>query len=256
MQRAGILLALLVLSAGTAWAQQEMAPSTDSGPMDIKPVQPTPDKDGVYSVGPGIDPPKLVRGQPAVYPPDAPPRRYPANCFFSTVIGVDGIPAEIELARGCLQEKFVAPSIASIKGSQFQAGTLNGKPVPVLIHLRVTYRYGDDPQIPQIALRYNDGFGNCCGGARSNIKPPVATHMADAIYSDYARRHRIQGIVLVSALIDTEGKPTDLRVDKPLGYGLDEQALDSVRQYEFKPATKDGVPVAVRITVEVSFRLY
>jgi TonB family protein len=41
-----------------------------------------------------------------------------------------------------------------------------------------------------------------------------------------------------------------------LGDGLDQKAIESVRQWEFEPATKDGAPVAVRVNVEVQFRLY
>ncbi len=41
-----------------------------------------------------------------------------------------------------------------------------------------------------------------------------------------------------------------------LSDGLDQKAIESVRQWKFEPATKDGVPVAVRVNVEVQFRLY
>ena len=50
--------------------------------------------------------------------------------------------------------------------------------------------------------------------------------------------------------------PQNPRVIRSLGMGLDEKALGAVRQYRFKPALKDGKPVAVRITVSVNFRLY
>jgi periplasmic protein TonB len=46
-------------------------------------------------------------------------------------------------------------------------------------------------------------------------------------------------------------------VVRALGMGLDEKALDAVRQFKFKPAMKDGkTPVPVTITIEVNFRLY
>ena len=60
----------------------------------------------------------------------------------------------------------------------------------------------------------------------------------------------------MSALVNEEGNPIDLRVEKSLGYGLDEKALDCVSQYQFRAAMRDGHPVAQRITIEVSFKLY
>jgi hypothetical protein len=43
---------------------------------------------------------------------------------------------------------------------------------------------------------------------------------------------------------------------KPLGGGLDEKAIETVKTWKFKPATREGVPVPVRVVVEVTFRLF
>jgi len=78
----------------------------------------------------------------------------------------------------------------------------------------------------------------------------------EAEYSDNARRHKIQGIVLISLLVNEDGIPIDLSVTKGLGHGLDEKALDAVSQYRFRPAMRDGVPIKFRLIVEVNFQLY
>jgi protein TonB len=52
------------------------------------------------------------------------------------------------------------------------------------------------------------------------------------------------------------GKPIQIHVLKSLGYGLDEKAIESVSRYKFRPATLDGHPIAVRIAIEVNFKLY
>jgi TonB family protein len=57
-------------------------------------------------------------------------------------------------------------------------------------------------------------------------------------------------------LVTEDGTPTDFRVEKSLGYGLDEKALQAAAKYRFKPAMRDGNPVSQRITVEMNFRLY
>jgi TonB family protein len=60
---------------------------------------------------------------------------------------------------------------------------------------------------------------------------------------------------MVSLVVDSEGMPQIPRVVRPLGHGLDEQALKAVMKYRFRPAVKDGVPVPVMVTVAIMFRL-
>ena len=60
----------------------------------------------------------------------------------------------------------------------------------------------------------------------------------------------------LSMPIGADGKPRDIRVQRGLGMGLDQKAMEAVKQWRFDPATKDGRPVAVQISVEVSFKLY
>ena len=61
---------------------------------------------------------------------------------------------------------------------------------------------------------------------------------------------------MISIIVDAHGYPQSPRVVRSLGMGLDDKALEAVRRYRFKPATKDGRPVAAMITVEVDFLLY
>ena len=56
--------------------------------------------------------------------------------------------------------------------------------------------------------------------------------------------------------MDAQGNVTDCRVVRPLGLGLDEKAMETVRTWKFKPALRNGTPVPVRVMVEVSFRLF
>jgi periplasmic protein TonB len=46
------------------------------------------------------------------------------------------------------------------------------------------------------------------------------------------------------------------RVARSLGMGLDQKAVEAVEKWKFKPGSRDGVPVAVQVNLEVSFRLY
>jgi periplasmic protein TonB len=104
------------------------------------------------------------------------------------------------------------------------------------------------------------GSGGGIGGGvykvGGGISAPQGLSTPDPNYTEEARRANKQGTCVLSLIVDSAGHPRDLRVIRGLGLGLDEKALEAVRQWTFKPALKDGRPVDVQITVEVQFRLY
>jgi len=89
-----------------------------------------------------------------------------------------------------------------------------------------------------------------------DISEPKVLYQPEAEFSDEARRNKIQGPVLVSLIVDAHGMPQNVHVVRHLGYGLDEKAVEAVRQYRFKPAMHNGVPVPVVMKVEVNFQLF
>jgi TonB family protein len=89
------------------------------------------------------------------------------------------------------------------------------------------------------------------------ISTPVLLHQADPQYTMEARQAGLEGICMISIIVDANGFPQNLRIVRPLGKGLDAMALEAIRQFRFKPAMKNGkTPVPVMITVEVNFRLH
>jgi TonB family protein len=89
-----------------------------------------------------------------------------------------------------------------------------------------------------------------------DVTAPVLTHSVDAEFSKKAKDAKYQGVAVVGCIVDTNGMPRHVHTIRKLGMGLDEKALEAVRQYKFKPSTLHGKPVAVAITIEVNFRLY
>ena len=61
---------------------------------------------------------------------------------------------------------------------------------------------------------------------------------------------------MLALIVDANGRPTNIRVSSSLGMGLDEKAIEAVKNWKFEPAMKDGHPVAVEIALEVDFHLY
>jgi len=88
-----------------------------------------------------------------------------------------------------------------------------------------------------------------------DVVAPRVIDRLEPIYSEEARIAKAQGSVLLSLIVGADGQPRDLRVRKPLGLGLDENAVTAVSHWRFEPGTKAGQPVDVEITVEVSYRV-
>jgi TonB family protein len=108
---------------------------------------------------------------------------------------------------------------------------------------------------------YGPGYGGNAGGGLyqvgGRISLPVLIVQPEAEFSDEARRAKYQGLCLIGLIVDAQGNPQNVHVVRALGMGLDEKAMEAVRQYKFKPAMKDGkTPVPVELTIEVNFRLY
>jgi TonB family protein len=88
-----------------------------------------------------------------------------------------------------------------------------------------------------------------------DVTKPILRHKEEPVYSPAALNAHIQGTVLLQVVIDQQGVPQDITVLSPLGFGLDEKAIEAVAVWRFKPGMKDGNPVKIRATVEVSFRV-
>lgn len=88
------------------------------------------------------------------------------------------------------------------------------------------------------------------------IKGPKPLYTPDPSYSDEARMAKSQGTAALIIVVDPAGQVRWVRVSRPLGMGLDEQAAAAISTWKFTPADRDGTPVAVQLHVEVDFHLY
>jgi TonB family protein len=164
----------------------------------------------------------------------------------------------------------------------FSADKKKGKPVPIAlgktvrveIHLdqplksldeaqvvldRVFFSEGDTLEHARPEFRRSDGSTSDEQIYRVNkddTLPPRATYTPEPEFSEAARQAKFQGTVVVQIVVDKTGNVTRIRLERALGYGLDERAMESVKTWRFEPATRNGQPVAVEMNIEVSFNLY
>jgi TonB family protein len=87
------------------------------------------------------------------------------------------------------------------------------------------------------------------------VSPPVLIHKVEPVYPKTAQRAKIEGRVILSAEVRTDGKAYNLQVVQSLDPDLDLKAIDAVTQWRFHPGVRDGSPVAVLATFEVNFKL-
>ena len=87
------------------------------------------------------------------------------------------------------------------------------------------------------------------------MKAPVAKFRIDPEYTELARKARVEGIVIIEAIIDQNGNVTDARILKGLPFGLEQSALDAVKRWKFVPGTLNGQPVPVFYDLTINFRL-
>jgi protein TonB len=87
-----------------------------------------------------------------------------------------------------------------------------------------------------------------------DVKAPTKIKDVKPLYPPIARDSRVQGVVIVEAIIDAAGDVVEARVLRSIPL-LDEAALEAVQQWRFTPTVVDGVPQAVVMTVTVNFTL-
>lgn len=87
------------------------------------------------------------------------------------------------------------------------------------------------------------------------VREPILLKKTEPTFTPNASAAGVQGAVLLQLIVNTQGKPQDIVVLSPLGFGLDESAIEAVRKWEFKPGTLDGKPVAIMAEIQVFFRV-
>jgi len=104
---------------------------------------------------------------------------------------------------------------------------------------------------------FQAGASSTAPGAagESGVTRPVVLHKFEPAYSDEARNAMYQGTALLLVELDTKGRVGSVKVLNRLGLGLDEKAIEAVKQWRFKPAFRNGQPVTMDAEIEVHFRL-
>ncbi len=78
----------------------------------------------------------------------------------------------------------------------------------------------------------------------------------DPLSNEYAQANGVAGMALYHTVVGADGKAADIAVGRPIGFGLDENAVDAIRKATFSPAIYNGKPVPVLLDMVVEFHIY
>jgi TonB family protein len=87
------------------------------------------------------------------------------------------------------------------------------------------------------------------------VTPPVVVKEAKPKYTGTAMQRKVQGSVFMTVVVLDTGDVGDVTITKSLDEELDQEAIAAMKQWKFKPGTKEGTPVAVQVEVEMTFTL-
>lgn len=87
----------------------------------------------------------------------------------------------------------------------------------------------------------------------SAVVPPSVEHRADSGTTNAAQKDRVRGVVQLRLVVDANGDARRIAVAQPLGYGLDEKAVETMAKFRFHPATDAGKPVAAAVLLQEEY---
>ena len=276
--RRKFLLALSIILVPTCASVQQPATPLPQLPASTRPA-PIP----VYAADPDVTAPQLI---PADFPTES-----AAHCkkkdgwvYLAAIVRSNGEPSLVTVFRADDADLAELATQTASK-DQFKPGARNGVPVPVAVYINVwmqscserskgdngtnaqhlVFRSQPEQQVsvpaelpPILLAAWNAGRQADTPGIEkvgSKVSAPVPLDRPDAKYTESARMKGITGVCLVGMIVDAAGMPQNVHVISSLEPGLDQNAIEAVKHYRFKPAMKDGHPVAVLVNVEVNFQL-
>ena len=182
--------------------------------------------------------------------------------------GADAIAAATSAPRPPATPETIAPEAdltpalpvqAMNAGELTQLGAVDGVPGPPTDargpgDSGVGTKTGSDRGLGE---RGGPGIGEGPYGIGNGVTAPGLIHRTQPQYTAEAMRAKIHGVAVLSGVVGLDGTLHDIRVVRSLDgtFGLDQQAIACVRQWRFRPGTRQGQPVAVYVTIEVAFNL-
>ena len=243
------------------------APAAVSAPPPPSPPPPL-----VPAAGKPVGPVRVSSGTMAgmaisqiqpIYPADAKATHVQGVVVLHAIISKTGTVENLQVISG--PPPLIVSSIDAVRQWKYKPYLLNGEPTEVETTININYTFEDsEPQGQNAPVEFRgpseyDGVPVRKIGGGVSV-PMVIYQVAPEFTAearDEAKKGRFTGgIVLVHLIVDAKGVPQNVQVLRGIGMGLDEKAVEAVKQYRFKPATEGGEPVPVELNIEVNFKIF
>jgi TonB family protein len=228
-------------------------------PATAASAQTNPDR--TLHVSPGVIAGSRINFAEPIYPDVAKKAKLNGTVVLDAIIGKDGKMKSLHVLTST-NPMFNNSAMEAVQHWTYKPYLLNGQPTEVDTTITVNYALTPSPT-PEPSPAPNPSASNSQSSAMpnqamhigGNIKKPIVIYQTEPEYSQQAKDAKFSGDVEVYLVVDTNGRPSHVRVVRSVGMGLDEKAVQAVRQYRFKPATLDGKPVPVDLYIDVNFAM-
>jgi TonB family protein len=211
-----------------------------------------------------------------IYPAIARAAHVQGVVVFHAIIGKTGEIQELQLVSG--PPMLVNSARNAVIQWKYKPYLLNGQPTEVETTINVNYSFGESSlktppdgtftpvstlegaPVPDAAagrqVASTETFARRTNVTADGVTMPVLISMVEPEFTVEARKAKFMGVVTVNLIVDQRGEPQKVHVVRGIGLGLDQKAVEAVRQYKFKPAMKDGKPVEASMNIEVNFQIF
>lgn len=142
-------------------------------------------------------------------------------------------------------------AIRAVQQWRFEPSLQNGQVIRAATYVPVNFRL----QRQIYDARLPSQGGNEVFQITDGVTIPKIISRVVAPYTDEARAAKLEGKIVLLIEITSAGRVENVVVLREMGKGMDESAVQAIKRWKFSPATKDGRPVAVMVTVEMNFSL-
>jgi TonB family protein len=219
----------------------------------------------------------LKSKQSPKYPPQARAAKIQGKVVLAARIDKSGRVSELKAISG--NPLLVSATKAAVFDWHYLPYLVDGQPAEVRTQISIDFRLDDKPvakptpapanpnaatktqseitaSITQAIQTSPSLYPSTPDAAGNTVAAPRPIYAPNPEYTEQARRAGLQGTVILQAAVGTNGTVGDVYVAQGLGQGLDEAVIAAVRQWRFEPAMKGGHPIAVKLKINIVFKLY
>jgi TonB family protein len=206
-----------------------------------------------------------------VYPQDAKAAHIQGTVVLHALISKTGEIENLQVISG--PKELVQSALHAVNQWKYKPYLLNGQPTEVETTININYTLGEDA--PGQAAQYQYLMPGVVEKIGGSVSAPALIYKVDPEFTAKARKAKASGTVLLGLVVDKQGLPKNVHVLRGFGIGPDgrpdpklkkaaraaadgmnQNAVDAVTQYKFKPATEEGKPVPVELSVEVNYKIF